>query len=289
MSEHAEPQIDGRCILCGREPGPETYWTHEIVRCPCGLVYTDQRRARRPDELYGRNFFEGQEAYHDYLAERAVLQRNFRKHLDVLARYKPSGRLLEIGCAFGFCLELARDRWDATGIDISSHAVEHAVRKLGVRAVAASYLEHDVPPGSLDIICMWDTLEHLDRPDVFLQKAARELKPDGILALTTGDIGSLNARLRGRRWRLVHPSHFYYFSRATMTRLLAKAGLELLRYTTTVHWRSVKNIANQIGATSRSERMRKSLFMLRDSALGGLQFPMNLHDIMFLIARRSWR
>lgn len=77
MSELAAPQIDGRCILCGREPGSETYWTPEIVRCPCGLlVYTDQRRARRPDELYGRDFFEGREAYHDYQAERAVIRRS---------------------------------------------------------------------------------------------------------------------------------------------------------------------------------------------------------------------
>jgi SAM-dependent methyltransferase len=199
VSGPAAPHGEGQCILCGREPGPETYWTPEIVRCPCGLVYTDQRRARPPGELYGKSFFEGQEAYHDYQAERAVLQRNFRNHLDVLARYKPHGRLLEIGCAFGFCLELARERWDATGIDISAHAVEHAVGKLGLRAVAASYLEHDVPPESLDVICLWDTVEHLDRPDAFLEKAARELKPDGILALTTGDIGSLNARLRGRK------------------------------------------------------------------------------------------
>src|SRR6185295_15769067 len=118
-------------------------------------VYTDQRRAPSPDQLYGKDFFEGQHAYHDYGAERAVLQRNFRSHLDVLARYKPSGRLLEIGCAFGFCLELARERWDAAGIDISAHAVEHAVRDLGVQAIAGSYLEHDVPVSSLDVICMW--------------------------------------------------------------------------------------------------------------------------------------
>jgi hypothetical protein len=85
----------------------------------------------------------------------------------------------------------------------------------------------------------------------------------------------------------VHPSHFYYFSRATMTRLLARAGLEPLCYTTTFHWRSVKNIANQIGATARSERLRKSLFRLRDLALGRLQLPMNLHGIMFLIARKQ--
>ena len=283
----AEPaRAEACCILCGAEPTPEAYWTREIVRCACGLVYTDQRRAKTPDELYGKAFFEGQDAYHDYQAERAVLQRNFQNHLDVLARYQPSGRLLEIGCAFGFCLELAQQRWQASGIDISAHAVEQA-RARGVQAVAASYLEHALPADSLDVICMWDTIEHLDRPDLFLRKAARELKPGGVLALTTGDIGSLNARLRGRKWRLVHPTHFFYFSRATMTRLLAAAGLAPVRYTTTVHWRSVKNIANQVGANSGSGPLQKALFALRDSPLGWLHVPMNLHDIMFVVARKS--
>ena len=60
---------------------------------------------------------------------------------------------------------------------------------------------------------MWDTIEHLKRPDLFVQKAAADLRPGGLIALTTGDIGSLNARLRGARWRMIHPpTHLHYFS-----------------------------------------------------------------------------
>lgn len=287
MSVAADAVREGRCILCGRLPEAQDHWTADIVRCTCGLAYVDPRRARAPEELHGKGFFEGEEAYHDYGAEKGVLQRNFRRHVEVLARYRSGGRLLEIGCAYGFFLELARTRWDASGIDISSHAVEHAVRELGVPAVAGSYLEHTVEAESLDVICMWDTIEHLDRPDLFVAKAARELKPGGILALTTGDIGSLNARLRGRRWRLVHPTHFFYFSRATLTRLLRSAGLEPEGFRTTVHWRSVKNVANQVGYRARSPLLRRALFGLRDSPLGKVHVPLDLGDIMFVIARKS--
>ena len=45
------------------------------------------------------------------------------------------------------------------------------------------------------------------------------------LALTTGDIGSVNARLRGHKWRMIHPpTHLHYFSAETMKALLDRHG-----------------------------------------------------------------
>jgi hypothetical protein len=44
-----------------------------------------------------------------------------------------------------------------------------------------------------------------------------------------GDIGSMVARLRGRRWRMIHPpTHVHYFSRQTLARMLANHGFRVL-------------------------------------------------------------
>ena len=57
----------------------------------------------------------------------------------------------------------------------------------------------------------------------FIAKIAEVSSPDALLVLTTGDIGSRLARMRGQKWRLIHPpSHLHYFDRVTVTRLLAK-------------------------------------------------------------------
>jgi hypothetical protein len=85
----------------------------------------------------------------------------------------------------------------------------------------------------------------------------------------------------------VHPAHFFYFSRATLARLLRSSGLEPESFRTTTHWRSVENMANQVGYRARSSLVRRALFGVRDSPLGRVHVPLDLGDIMFVIARKA--
>ena len=34
----------------------------------------------------------------------------------------------------------------------------------------------------VDIVAMWDTIEHLKRPDLFIKKMASDIKPGGLLS-----------------------------------------------------------------------------------------------------------
>ncbi len=127
-----------------------------------------------------------------------------------------------------FFLDVMRDHvaW-AEGIDISVDAVAYAANTMNVRATVGDYLTYTSAERP-DVIAMWDTVEHLRHPDRFIAKAARDLPVGGHLALTTGDMGSLNARWRGRRWRMIHsPTHLHYFSAQTMTRLLHRNGFDV--------------------------------------------------------------
>ena len=63
--------------------------------------------------------------------------------------------------------------------------------------ICQDFLKWNVKSAQYDIICMWDTIEHLKRPDLFIKKINKVLKKDGLLALTTGDISSIVAKLRG--------------------------------------------------------------------------------------------
>nr|MDO8115245.1 methyltransferase domain-containing protein [Candidatus Sigynarchaeota archaeon] len=40
-----------------------------------------------------------------------------------IARYMPSGKVLDIGCAYGFLLYFMKDKYEVHGCDISSNAV----------------------------------------------------------------------------------------------------------------------------------------------------------------------
>ena len=50
---------------------------------------------------------------------------------------------------------------------------------------------------AVDVVCMWDTIEHLQHPHLYIERASANMNRGGVIAITTGDIGSLMARMRG--------------------------------------------------------------------------------------------
>ena len=258
-----------------------------LRRCvDCGFITTGaELDSATLVALYGRNYFHGGE-YLDYAREKESLRANFHKRMRVLeslAGPLAGKAILEIGSAYGFFLELAQEYgMHAQGLDIATDAVCQARESLGVRANEGDYLA--VRTEQVDIVAMWDTVEHLSRPDRYIEKAALDLRAGGLLAITTGDIGSVNARLRGRRWRMIHPpTHLHYFSLSTLTRLLSQHGFEVVHSSHPGVSRRLHSILHGIFAkradASRSYRALKSL-------LPNIVLTANLFDIMFVVARK---
>ncbi len=127
-------------------------------------------------------------------------------------------RVVDVGCGVGYgTVELAREAHLVIGLDQDQEALTLAGQRyqannlLWVQGVADSLPFRDA---SVDLICCFQVLEHLQQPERFLQEARRILAADGILLLTTPnrsavfsglnphhvreyDPGSLQALLRG--------------------------------------------------------------------------------------------
>jgi SAM-dependent methyltransferase len=274
------------CLVCGGTLAPSRL--AGLLRCAeCGFVTADtDLDASHISALYGEDYFHGSE-YLDYVQERDSLRLNFEARLPVLDELAGGLRgksLLEIGCAYGFFLELAREHGvDARGVDITAEGVRYARETLGVTALHGDYLEEQTRD-PLDLIVMWDTIEHLPRPDLYVAKAASELQPGGLVAITTGDIGSLNARLRGRRWRMVHPpTHLHYFSVPTLSRLLARHGLEVVHAS---HPGVSRRLHSILYIVLQARLKAEGLYRLAARVLPNVSLTLNLFDIMFVVARK---
>lgn len=275
------------CQACG---AAGTFVPHfpevAIERCTrCGLLTADVG-ALDVAKLYDEGYFKGGE-YRDYEEDAHALGSNFRRVLGVVRRMSEGTRLLELGAAYGFFQEQARTRFpECMGIEISDAAAS-AARARGLDVVTGDVLAMEMPAaGPFDVICLWDTIEHLERPGDVVLRLASWLRPGGILALTTGDAGSLVARFRGRRWRLVHPpTHVHYFDRGSLDTLARRAGLE------PAHW-------SHPGSTRSYASMAFNVFAVRGAwgravhkvlTLGGtVDFPvyLNLFDLCLHVARK---
>lgn len=240
------------------------------------------------EQIYGPDYFHGEE-YADYVAEGASLKANFRDRLRTLLAHVPDAAqksLFEIGCAYGFFLGEARHRFrSVAGIDIADDAIRHARDVIGVDAVRGDYASV-VLDGKRDVFCLWDTIEHLNHPDHYIAKISKEITPGGIIAITTGDIDSLNARLRGARWRLIHPpTHLHYFSRATLTGLLKRHGFSVVHVEHPGNSRTLGAILYGILVLRAKKPALYRIF--ERFALLKLKITINLFDIMYVIARRD--
>lgn len=234
-----------RCVACGGsdfephlrvggEAGPQglipttdRYGTAlaDIVRCRrCGHM----QLSRMPSEAeLGEAYGEAESM--DYVEEEEGQRATARAVLDVIEAHAGPGRILDLGCWVGFFLDEARKRgWEAVGVEPSEFASAYAREKLGLDVRTANLLEAELPTGSFDAVFMGDVIEHLPEADLAIARSAELLSPGGILAMALPDAGSRLARLMGRRWWSVIPTHVHYFTRQSMRTMLERRGYRVL-------------------------------------------------------------
>jgi SAM-dependent methyltransferase len=274
-----------QCLVCGgalaRSALPGLLACGACSFTTADLTLSDAELER----LYGPEYFAGQE-YMDYVAERPLIHRHFKTRLDRLFQYVAdpgSKRLFEIGSAYGFFLEVAREHFRCVeGIDISAAAAAYAREALGLEVTTGEFLAHQMS-GPVDVVCLWDTIEHLRDPHLYIEKAASYLRSGGAIALTTGDIGSWMARWRGARWRQIHPpTHLHYFSKRTLTQLLERHGFATAYAGYDGMYRSVDTMAYILLNIKRS---RPGIYRaLKKSGVLNWNLYVNLYDLVYMIA-----
>src|SRR5258708_36021842 len=105
-------------------------------------------------------------------------------------RFKPGGRLLDIGAGTGVLLEeAARMGYDAQGVEPSAWMCARCKEK-GLR-IHRGVFPHPSVTGSYDVVTLVDVLEHVPNPVGLLREIAQVLNPQGVAVVVTPDLGSL--------------------------------------------------------------------------------------------------
>src|SRR5437763_781089 len=103
------------CEVCGCADRRRLFRKHgfDVVRCDtCGHIYVPFEGTTRDLTRWYDSAFFTNGAYANYPGEQHVFRRNFSRFAERVRRFRPDGRLFEIGAAYGFFLDLARAHWD---------------------------------------------------------------------------------------------------------------------------------------------------------------------------------
>jgi SAM-dependent methyltransferase len=249
LAERSRTGVDWEecaCLLCGssnwkplveapdRARGGTGLW-FMVVQCQeCSLCFTNPRPAAPTLERFypldyaphrrARIRANGPRWWQRLLANRLKLA---RKALPVHGQ----GRLLDFGCGSGsFLLRMRQQGWNVTGLDMSEAVVDCLRSQHGLHALTGSLPHPALEEGSLDVITMWQALEHVPQPLEVLRVAHQLLTPGGKLLVTVPNIDSLAFRWFGSAWNgLDLPRHLVHFRPATLRLMLQRAGFRTVR------------------------------------------------------------
>jgi len=196
-------------------------------------------------------------------------------------------RLLDVGAATGFFLDLARQNgWDTVGIEPAERAAAMARGKK--LKVTTGVLEPGLyAESSFDVVTLWDVLEHLADPMATMRVVSALLKPGGIVAINTPDSSSLWSRLMGSRWHLLcPPEHLCLFGNGLLNHMLTEIGLDIVERDKIGKRFTLQYVAQTLARWQRRALWQRMAKSLQGSRIGHCGVSINLYDNLFLLARK---
>lgn len=231
-----------KCIICKQERSSffKNFGKWRLFKCENdGLIFVHPKPTRK--ELWA--FYNSGEYFHskirkfgysDYLREKKVLNLNNKNILQkikyFLFKLNPTPesdnpyRLLDIGAAYGFFLEIARaENFEIYGNDISEEAVSHA-RARGLNMSLGSTKDQNYLPDFFDVVTILGVIEHFEDPKEEMAEAVRVLKPGGLMVILASDMSQFMGH-----GAIKPPEHLYYFSRKNFSQFLSLYNFKIIR------------------------------------------------------------
>ncbi len=232
------------CKICNSDNIKTLYRINSItvLKCKtCGFIFqkisSKKWNRKKIKSIY--NCYTKRLEY-TYLKYRQEYEKISQKKLHIIKRYKKNGKLLDIGCGWGYFLNLARKNgFKVEGIDISKYAVNYARKHFNIKIKNSSILETSYKKETFDVVTSWDFIEHIDNPQKFISIVFKILKENGIFCLETPNVNGLLFKLAHIIYflsfdkidfaikELFYPLHLIYFSTKTIKNLLNTGGFTI--------------------------------------------------------------
>lgn len=198
---------------------------YDIKRClGCGTLYVQNLPPQEKlAEIYTSD------AYYELTTDaKSRIAHENQRRMTLIRRFKPAGDFLDIGCAQGLLLDLAKQ----------AGYITHGVEPTYKNAEMARAKGHTVSNGWLsdfagrvgkqrfDVITCLDVIEHINDPKPFLVLASSLLTEGGLMVISTPNYSGVVAKLLGKDDPfMTPPEHVTFFTSKGLNCLVVNCGL----------------------------------------------------------------
>lgn len=241
--------IQTRCALCGSFGDYKVLYKKNFTEAD---LNTDAFSARRmPDRLHYQmvrcnkdnlirsNPVSGSNLIYELYAKSKFIYSEETENLSIsyigalerlLCRLPKSARILEIGCGNGFLLKRLYNLGykNVSGTEPSLDAVKKADREISGRIIRDILRPGLFEKDSFDLICFFQTFEHIQEPGKFLDICHNILTPQGFILAFSHDVESLSAKIFGERSPIIDIGHAYLYDKETIQMVFEKHNFKPL-------------------------------------------------------------
>jgi len=202
------------------------HFHYKMVRCKkTGLVFS---REILPDDLLEKLYSGSKVTFNEYTG---IIRKDYWKPLEKYAPLIKKDTALEIGCSNGFFMEelLAHGFKDVKGCEPSKEAKEQAVPSVKDKIHCGFFNKDLYPDNYFDLICIFQTLDHLSDPLDILKTCFSKLKRGGMFYSIQHNVDALQAKILGEKSPIIDVEHIYLFNPKSLTLAVEKVGFETVK------------------------------------------------------------
>lgn len=234
MQEHR------KCPICGSDSNTLIFKKDGFrhVKCDdCDFIFVNPTaNDKYRDEFFAKKYESWTEVL--LVAEQERVDKlKFMYGLDLVEENaQEKKKIVDIGAGSGLFLETARERgWnDISGVEFNQKAVE-SIRGKNIEVFDQPLEDGIYNPDSVQVVTLWEVLEHINHPSIFLKQVWSILEQSGLMLICVPNINALVTRLLHEKARTFGgSSHVNFFSIDTLSSLVEASGFKVIETDTMI-------------------------------------------------------
>lgn len=195
-----------------------------VVKCDnCGFKFLNPIPVERDLMKYYSNLSSSKI---ELLDKSPVEYEQSLQRIKLIEIYVKKGKILDVGSGCSNFVVIAKERgWNVSAVEIREES-KRLLKKFLIKSVEEKKIENNY----FNCITLSQVLEHVSDPSKKLKLYYKKLIKGGIVVIEVPNIESLGFKLLKNKWYFImNPQHISYFSKKTLTKMLEKAGFEIIK------------------------------------------------------------